>query len=383
MNLRSFSLCAAIIAAACSDNETTGTGGSGGGAPGPGAGGSGGGTECPAGSHEGPPGSCVSSLVGWAEAPPLAQARDHHAGFVVETDAGAFLFAAGGVEDNMTLFDDIEVAAIGADGTLGAWAAATPLPERIAGAAVAVVDDVVVIAGGYRVAGTQPSLSRSTEVSRVAPDGTLGAWTEGPDMAVTRFHGSMVASGRDLYVVGGLTGNNTVNTERVERATVGADGTLGPWADTTPLPRPLSHHSVAVHDGAVYVTGGLEGNPNAAGSYEVFADVLRAPIQEDGSLGAWTHVGTMPHTLSTHASFVHLGQLYVIGGIEDDVHNTDAVWRAPIADDGTVGPWEAQPPVPSARAHAHQAPVWGGFVYAVAGATNHVSSDRVFIGRFE
>jgi N-acetylneuraminic acid mutarotase len=138
-----------------------------------------------------------------------------------------------------------------------------------------------------------------------------------------------------------------------------------------------------VHGDAIYLTGGLEGDPNNANDYEVFAHVLRATIDGQGVLGPWVEVGAMPFTLNTHASFVHGDHLYVAGGIADDHHNTDAVYRAPIAADGTVGPWEAQAALPTPRAHAHQTPVWGDFVFATGGALNHMSTARTFVGRFE
>jgi hypothetical protein len=139
---------------------------------------------------------------------------------------------------------------------------------------------------------------------------------------------------------------------------------------------------VTAHEGALYLTGGLEGDPASPG-YEVFADVLRAPILEDGTLGDWVDVGDLPHTLSTHASFVHGGFLHVVGGTEGDHMNTQAVRRAPIEEDGSVGAFEDLPAVPSPRAHAHHTPTLGSFVYAVGGALNHDSIAEVFIGRFE
>jgi hypothetical protein len=300
----------------------------------------------------------------------------------VETDAGAFLFAATGTVDNGEIFDDVEVAAIAGDGTLSAWSAGTALPDGMAGAGVAVSGDVVVVAGGFRMGATGATLSRSTEVSVVGADGALGPWSDGPDLGEGRFHHAMIAAGDVVYVLGGLTGDNTYQTPAVERATVSADGTVSDWVETTPLPRDLSHHSVAVHDGALYVTGGLEGNP-ASATYVSFADVLRAEIAEDGSLGDWVDVGDLPLTLATHASFAHDGQLYVVGGLEDDSANTGAVRRATIAADGTIGPFEDMPALPTIRAHAHHTPVVGDFVYAVGGAINHISSEEVFIGRFE
>jgi hypothetical protein len=88
------------------------------------------------------------------------------------------------------------------------------------------VGRVVVVAGGYRLNGQQPTLSRATDISVVGEDGSLGAWSEGPQLGATRFHHAKVATGDQVFVLGGLTGNNTVQTPMVERATVSADGTI-------------------------------------------------------------------------------------------------------------------------------------------------------------
>jgi hypothetical protein len=320
--------------------------------------------------------------VAWATAAPLEQRRDHHLTFVVESDAGAFLHVMGGVIDNATLLDDSEVAAIQADGSLGPWQPGASMPEVAAGAGVAVVGRTLIVTGGYRqsAAGTS-TLSSETDVAPILADGSIGEWAVGPALAETRFHAGTIAHGDSVYVVGGLTGDNTENTARVERAVVAADGSVGAWADVGALPEPRSHHGVAATDDALYVTGGLTGNPNDDPTD--FKDVLRAPIQGDGSLGPWATVGELPFTLGTHASFAHVGHLYVVAGIENDATNTAAVRRAPIAADGTVGAWEDVAPLPVAHAHAHQVPVFQGFAYAAGGAINHESTADVFIGRFE
>lgn len=385
---RCVSALALTIAVGCGDDGATdSTGGAPGGAGGvgqgaSGGGGGGGGGACPVGSHAGPEGPCEATLTGWVDGPPLAQRRDHHITFVVESEAGPFLYAAGGIEDNTTPFASSERAPILPDGSLGAWGEATPLPGTAGGAGVAVVGATLIVTGGFRFTESgQPFLSDDTDVTTIQPDGSLGAWAEGPKFGPTRFHHTMATHGDSIYVLGGLTGNNTDNTPSVERATVGADGTVGAWAEVTPLPAKRSHHSVAVRGAALFVTGGLAGDP--AGSHTLYADVLRAPILEDGSLGAWSQVGELPAPLSTHASFVHADHLYVVGGIEGGHMNVARVQRAPIAADGAVGAWEELAPLPKARAHAHQTPLHAGHVYAVAGALNHNSIADVFIGRFE
>ena len=108
-------------------------------------------------------------------------------------------------------------------------------------------------------------------------------------MSVGRFHHSMIAWHDSIYVIGGLTGNNTDSTAVVERAVVSGDGKLGAWAKDTPLPDRRSHHGLALYEDALYVTAGLRGNP--AGAHDDLKDVIRAPIMPDGSLGPWTTVG--------------------------------------------------------------------------------------------
>ena len=346
-----------------------------------GAGGGGGEASCPPGSHPAAD-TCEATLTGWTEGPPLSMKRDHHLTFVAVADAGPMLYAAGGVVDNGDLRDDIESAAIQPDGSLGPWSTASSLPQVAAGAGVAVVGTTVVVSGGYRLtSGGNPTLSAATDVGVLAADGTIGGWTAGPELAETRFHHTMVANGDHLYVIGGLTGDNTDNTPRVEHAVVDG-GAVGAWSDVTPLPAKRSHHSAVVYDGAIYVSGGLEGDPNSA-TYTTFTKMLRTPILGNGALDEWTMVGQLPMALTTHASLVHAGALYVLGGIEGDSHNVASVRRAPIGADGAIGAWEELAALPTPRAHAHQAPLYQGFVYAAGGALNHASMPNVYIGRFE
>ncbi len=342
--------------------------------------GSGGSAEsCPAGSHRAAgSATCQATLDGWQSAPPLAKARDHHVTFVVESSAGPMLYALGGVQNMTTALSGGERAAIAANGSLGAWQA-VPIPEPILGGSVAVVGSTVVVTAGIRL-GTagKTALSAKCDGGVVAADGSL-AWSSCPALAEPLFHHAMVATGDHLYVVGGLTGAGNDNTPNVAIAAV-VDGKVGPWSSGTALPDKRSHHGLALGPGALYVTGGLKGDP--AGVSSGYRDVLRAPFAAGGTLGAWAKVGELPATLGTHASFVWLDHLYVLGGVENDSTNSDAVRRAPIAADGTVGAWESLPPLPKKRAHAHQTPLYRGFVYSVAGAFEHNSLADVFIGAF-
>jgi hypothetical protein len=324
----------------------------------------------------------VAELSGWSDGPALATRRDHHATAVLESSQGAFLYVMGGVQDMQTGLGSTEYSAIGSDGALGPFQSGAPLSEVMIGHSIAVVDDVVVLTAGIRAGpGGTGVLTTRTDVARVQADGTLSPWSAGPELAASRFHHSSAAHGRFVYVVGGLTGAGTDNTPSVERAEVSEDGTLSAWTEVTPLPGKRSHHAVVAHDGALWVTGGLSGDP--AGAHTSFSDVLRAAVDENGDLGAWTIAGELPQTLATHSSFVHAGALYVAGGVEGGSTNTAAVRRAAISSDGTLGTFEELAPLPKARAHAHQTPLHAGFVYSAGGAFEHSSLADVFVGRFE
>lgn len=301
--------------------------------------------------------------------------------FAARSDAGKFLWAAGGIQDNTVALSSIERATIAEDGSVGAWAGAGALPEPVIGGSVAQVGDAVILTAGIRPdTSGKAVLSDKTNIALIGADGKLGAFTEGPLLSATRFHHGMAAHGDTLYVVGGLTGDNTDNTPIVEKATVSA-GAIGNWETTTPLPEKRSHHAVVVHGDGLFVIAGLTGNPAAVNT--PLSDVLRAPIAADGSLGEWKTVGTLPSALATHAAFVYLDSIYVVAGVEDDSSNTDAVRRAKVAADGTLSEWESVASLPTAHAHAHQTPVLEGFVYSVGGALQHMSSTDVFVGKFQ
>lgn len=310
--------------------------------------------------------SAAAPPVRWSEGPALAAPRDHHAVFVVPGRGGSWLYAAGGT-DYRQFFDGVVRAPIRPNGALGPWEEAGRLPAPLGGSSIAVAGGFAVLTGGQVATdGNMRALRRVPDVA-VAPigaDGRLGAWRAGPALPVARFHHPTVQHGGWVYVVGGQ--GERVSEAGVFGARLAADGTLSPWTALTPLPRPRSHHAALVHDGHLYVVGGLDGDP--AGHLAVYTDVLRAPIAPDGTLGEWRIVSRMPHSYATHSAFVHGGAMWVLGGVEDNQRFVNHVWRAPFGANGAVGRWEeVSPALPLARGHVHETPVVDGRVYSVGG----------------
>ncbi len=261
------------------------------------------------------------------------------------------LVPAGNGTTNFTLPGTVSVTVVTSGGTSNAvtlnliqtltfnpslmgWTTTTPLPLTAfpVGAAglraVAVpgssTSAFVVVTGGFNgIANTTTVLSNT-----LASDGTVGAsWTTiGTNpLPAARAHHGMVAAGpqnspvpanaRFIYVLGGQQtstdapgGTNTVFMASVDPNT----GAVGTWQTlTSTLPQTLVGMSATVHNGFVYVAGGLNTNgvPQSA--------VYSAPINADGTLGTWTTATNVLPPLATAAfaeMFAFGGKLYFING---------------------------------------------------------------------
>src|SRR5262249_9038111 len=122
--------------------------------------------------------------------------------------------------------------------------------------------------------------------------------------------------GTRVYSAGGW-GNGTVQTS-IELATF-SNGILSTWQTLTPLPVPLHDPQLAVINGYLYVFGG-EGVP---GDTTPSRDVRRAPIQSNGTIGAWSLVGQLkdprPHSgLLQYGGMIHV----TAGGVNNYMTNS-------------------------------------------------------------
>jgi hypothetical protein len=337
-----------------------------------GTGGAGGMVSCGAGSHLGDAGACEATLEGWTETSSLLQARDHHVTFLASTPKGAFLYAAGGTDD-ASVFDSVERATVAADGTLSPFTKVATLPKAVLGPGLAQVDNVVVLAGGLDGVSSVPD----TFVGTIADDGGV-SFTAGPPLETDRYHVSVSAHGGFVYAIGGLQQAGTTQkiVDVVERASF--DGTtLGAFTAEPPLPMALTHQAAVVYQDALYLVGGIS-------TSTTLTSIMRAAFDKDGHLGAWTQVGTLPEGRGTSAAFVFLEHLYVLGGAKlAQGGEVATVLRAPVALDGTVGAFEDLAPLPLARAHVHQNPLYQGFIYSAGGIKGVKMQKNVFVGKLD
>lgn len=205
------------------------------------------------------------------------------------------------------------------------WTATTSLPTALQGLGAEFVPveegsspaNYVFVFGGADGTNTARSVVYRNVVEQT---GALsGAWDELSSMPVARAHHATTAAtaftaaldtattSAVLYALGGIDASGST-VSSVYLARVAPDGSVGAWEEDRPLPTPLHSADAAVFRGYLYLAGGADGTNVAQ------ARTYRAPVAEDGSLGSWEEMDPLPEAVA-YGAFVNFGPfLYSIGG---------------------------------------------------------------------
>lgn len=203
------------------------------------------------------------------------------------------------------------------------WTRTSALPDSVQGCGAIFLPieggtapgNLIFVTGGANGAVVPQSSVWLGEVSDI---GEVQQWAFSTDLPGPRaFHGSVVAtpynafvdttSAGHLYVLGGIDSSGTPIAS-VSRATIGRDRSLSSWEEMTPLPAPLHSMGVIVFRSWIFVAGG------AGIGNEPVANVYRARIHYDGSLGQWESLTPLPEARSYAPLVQFAGVLYVMGG---------------------------------------------------------------------
>ena len=251
----------------------------------------------------------------------------------------------------------VDYAPINANGTLGAWTATTSLPV-----ATSVATSVVYNGYVYEIGGNIATATVDVAQINNGGPGTLSAWTATTSLpAATEYVTSVVYNGY-LYEIGGYT---TAATAVVDYASINANGTLGAWTATTSLPAATYYATSVAYNGYVYEIGGTTTATNWT------ATVDYAPINSNGTLGAWTATTSLPVAITTETSIAYNGYLYEIGGANSSGASIATVDYAPINSNGTLGAWTATTALPVATRYATSV-AYNGYVYEIGGDTTSI-----------
>ena len=294
----------------------------------------------------------------WSTTTPFTTGRTAHTSVAYN----GYLYVIGGrypAEDCctswMVYLNDVQKAPINADGTIGAWSATTSFTAARYGHTSVAYNGYLYVIGGT----TGGSALNDVQKAPINADGTIGAWSTTSSFATARYGHTSVAYNGYLYVLGGSNGGNLND---VQKAHINADGTIGAWSTTSSFTTARYGHTSVAYNGYLYVIGGYSGG--------VLNDVQKAVINADGTIGAWST--TTPFTTARygHTSVAYNGYLYVLGGQNSAGTPFNDVQQAPINADGTIGAWTATTPFTAAR-YGHTSVAYNGYLYAIGGCPSY------------
>ncbi len=176
--------------------------------------------------------------------------------------------------------------------------------------------------GGYNGMGLD-----TVHFNQLLADGSLGTWTATTPLPTIDGSPGVAVYDDHIYV-------SSPTARSFYMATVNPDGTVDTWLDVPPpLPNaPFGYRlGVQAYEGYLYACGGFH-----------YADVYYCRINQDGSLGPWT--GTTPMPEPRHHQSVHFynDRVYIVGGVTAGNQILSSTYSAPVSPDGSIGSWRVE-----------------------------------------
>lgn len=254
-----------------------------------------------------------------------------------------YVYSIGGRTGTDNSGDEVYLGTVANGGEI-TWTAAGTMPQQVTASGAAVVGTRLFVWGGWTDG--FPTVNTCYYADINVSDGSLGSWVTSavtiPDVDGATFgdafHTSNAAFNDTLYIVNGENNNGTKQDVALYSVVTGGD--FGAWQTTTAPGEATWFHGMGFYDGDsqdyIYRFGGGPGTFASASPV-----TLVAPLNGDGSIGAWAATGDMPEgrVEAGYTSDPESGYLFCIGGVTPDsgTAGTDTVFVGKVNDaDGTV-----------------------------------------------
>lgn len=236
-------------------------------------------------------------------------------------------------------------------------------------AASAVYNGYIYIAGGCTTTTDCTTATDNVQMATLNANGTVGNWSNTTDstLPAARSHGQMEVVGGTLYFIGGQASGSTAGVADIFYGTPNGSGQVTTWADVSSsaneLPAGRTMHSSTVWNNRIYVTGGNDGS--SAASNVIYAS---PSLSSGGNItSAWTTTNMTAFTTarSGHVAIAYGSTLYILGGYDGTNYLLDTQY-APINSAGEIGSWTPTEklPLPVRQADGF---AQNGFLYITGG----------------
>jgi microcystin-dependent protein len=217
------------------------------------------------------------------------------------------VYVIGGM-NGFTNTKTVYTAPINADGTLGTWTTATNFPTDVFGHSAFVTKNRVYVVGGDTgVFMTNTNYHKTIYTAPINEDGTIGTWTTAGSMLNSFLTNQVVVTPKRVYLLGSVASDGTATTP-TQSAPINADGTLGSWVAGTALPTNFRLGTVVSNSTRVWLLGGYTAS-------SINKTVYTAPINTDGTLGAWATAGSLLYGCAMGSAFITSSRIYLAGGV--------------------------------------------------------------------
>jgi len=226
-------------------------------------------------------------------------------------------------------------------GAIGTWSTATSLPGNSAlGSVLATKNRVYLIAGSTGSANIESNPNTTVYTAVINSDGTLGTWTTASGIPQDLSGAELVVYKNKAYLIGGFT-DSTNTSSNVYSCDIYSDGTIGSWVPVSTLPISLGYCQALMIGNYLFIIGGQ------SNSSTYLNTVYRAKINEDGSVGVWNLVSTLPTNLSRFSAVLLKNKLYILGGTVSSNSTSRNIYISTIDVNYDLSSWVFYSEIPS------------------------------------
>lgn len=314
--------------------------------------------------------NAVGTVGTWANTSALNTGRSQHAATILN----GYMYVTGGQISGGVRIDTVEYAPINSDGTVGTWNYTSALPVELRSHGLAGYNGWLYAVGGNKAGSSFNVVYRASLNS----NGTLNAWSSAGSLATSyrsNITGSVFVYEQKLYVVGGcLQGcpssgseNYSLYYQDIDYIEINSDGSLDEWETISAGLGTRSSYGVTPYNGYLYIVGGY----NAAVPGEMIYDTVeRAPFMSNGSIGTFTQTSTLTVERYAMQSVAWNGFLYSLGGTTSSSTTSNGVEYAAINNGGraAASTFSAGTTFSTAR-KLHASVVHNGYLYVLGGCT--------------
>ncbi len=256
-----------------------------------------------------------------------------------------YAYQVGGVSTSGTYLSDAQYTKMNGDGTMNTWTSQTNITTARGSHGTVAYNGNLYVLGGTNSGGNNLS---DIQYAAINGNGSLGSWTtNGTNLTVPRAFAGWTAYNGYMYSLGGVATSGSTGSADVMYAPINGNGSVGSWtSNATTFSGVRTYTQAVAYNGYMYVIGGVQ---LTSGSGTRYNDVQYAPINGDGSLGAWSTATPFTTVRYGHSAIVSNGKLYVLGGTDGTGTYFNDVQYATLNGNGTVGSWTTGTPFTTAR----------------------------------